>query len=147
MSKDKPTGYSQSYSQSNFGFCVVKMKNNLFDRRFIDVESNGNVEVKISSSKTFSKEDDNFQFINAELPTDLPQYVNSNESDLNVVAISYKTDKLFVRLKKSSSKCKAFYLQFIFRSKKTTKTNDLFKCRWNFVLSLILLSIHLTLSL
>ena len=106
VSKEKPIGYSQS----NFGLCGVKMKNNVFDRRFIDVESNGNVEVKISSSKTFSKEDDIFHVINAELPTDPPQYLNNNGSDLNVVAISYKTDKLFVRLKKSSSKCKVFYL-------------------------------------
>ena len=106
LSKEKPIGFIQS----NFGLCSVKMKNNVFDRRFIDVESNGNVEVKISSSKTFSKEDDIFHVINAELPTDLPQYLNNNGSDLNVVAISYKTDKLFVRLKKSSSKCKVFYL-------------------------------------
>ena len=104
LSKEKPI----SYTQSNFGLCGVKMKSNVFDRRFIDVKSNGNVEVKISSSKTFPKEDDIFHVINAELPTDLPQYLNNNQSDLNVVAISYKTDKLFVCLKKSSSKCKVF---------------------------------------
>ena len=125
LSKEKPTGYSQS----NFGLSGVKMKNNDFDRRFIDVESNRNVEVKISSSKKLPKEDDIFHVIHAELPNDLPQYLNNNESDLNIVAISYKTDKLFVRLKKSSSKCKVFYLQFKFSKRKATQTNDLSKCR------------------
>ena len=125
LSKEKPT----SYSQSSFGLSGVKMKNKDFDRRFIDVESNRNVEVKISSSKKLPKEDDIFYVIHAELPNDLPQYLNNNESDLNIVAISYKTDKLFVRLKKSSSKCKVFYLQFKFSKRKATQTNDLSKCR------------------
>ena len=106
LSKEKPTGYSQS----TFGLCGVKMKSNVFDRRFIDVESIGNVEVKMSSSKKFANEGDTFHVINAELPTDLPQHLNNNESDLSIVAISYKTDKLFVRLKKSSSRCKVLYL-------------------------------------
>ena len=105
LCKGKPT----SYSQSTFGLCGAKMKNNDFDRRFIDVESNENVEVKMSSLKKFSNEGDTFHVINAELPTDLPQHLSNNESDLNIVAISYKTDKLFVRLKKSSSRCKVLY--------------------------------------
>ena len=104
LSKDKPTGYSRT----SFGLNGVKMKNNDFDRRFNDVESNRNVEVKISSSKKFPKVDDIFHEINAELPTDLTQYLSNNENGLNILAISYKTDKLFVRLKKSSSKCKVF---------------------------------------
>ena len=106
LSKEKPTGYSQS----NFGLNCVKMKKNVFDRRFVNVDSNGNVEVNISSSKKISKEGDIFHVVNAELPTNLLQDLNNNESDLNIVAISYKTDKLFVRLKKSSSKCKVFNL-------------------------------------
>ena len=106
LSKEKPTGYSQR----TFGLCAVKMKSNDFNRRFINVESNENVEVKISSLEKFSYEGDTFHVINVELPADLPQHLNNNESDLNIVAISYKTDKLFVRLKKSSSKCKVFYL-------------------------------------
>ena len=93
LSKEKPI----SYSQSNFGLIGVKMKKNVFDRRIIDVDSNRNVEVNFSSSKKNSKESDIFHVINAELPTNLPQDLNNNESDLNIVAISYKTDKLFVR--------------------------------------------------
>ena len=109
LSKEKPI----SYSQSNFGLIGVKMKKNVFDRRIIDVDSNRNVEVNFSSSKKNSKESDIFHVINVELPTNLPQDLNNNESDLNIVAISYKTDKLFVRLKRSSSKCKAFYFFYL----------------------------------
>ena len=84
------------------------MKKSIFDRRFIDVDSNGDVEVKISSSKYISKEDDVLHVINVELPIDLPQNLNSNGTDLDIVAISYKTDNLFVRSKESSSNCKVF---------------------------------------
>ena len=84
------------------------MEQNIFDRRFIDVESNGDVEVKISSSRDQSKEDDILHVINVELPADLPQNLNGNGSDLDIVAISYKTDKLFVRSKEIPSKCKSF---------------------------------------
>ena len=106
LSKEKPIGYSQS----NFGLISVKMKKNVFDRRFIGVDSNRNVEVNFSSTKKNSKEGDIFRVINAELPTNLLQDLNNNESDLNITTISYKADKLFVRLKRSSSKCKVFYL-------------------------------------
>ena len=104
LSQEKPTVYSQSH----FGLSGVKMKKHIFDRRFIDVESNGDVEVKISSSRDMLKEDDFLHVINVELPTDLLQNLNGNGSDLDIVAISYKTDKLFVRSKESSSKCKGF---------------------------------------
>ena len=116
LSKEKPTGYSQS----KFGLSGMKMKKNVFDGRFIDVDSSENVEVKISNSIKNSKEGDIFHVVNAELPNDLPQVLNNNESDLNVVAISYQTDKFFVRFKKSSSKCKVFNLYFIFNNKKAT---------------------------
>ena len=104
LSEEKPTVYSQSH----FGLTGVKMEKSIFDRRFIDVESNGDVEVKISSSRDMLKEDDILHVINVELPADLPQNLNGNGSDLYIVAISYKTDKLFVRSKEISSKCKGF---------------------------------------
>lgn len=106
LSKEKPTGYSQS----NFGLSSVKIKKNAFVGRFIDVDSNENVKVKISNFKKNSEEGGTFHVVNAELPDDLPQDLNNNKSDLNIVAISYQTDKFFVRLKKSFSKCKVFNL-------------------------------------
>ena len=86
LSKEKATGYSQS----KFGLSGIKMKKNVFDGRLIEVHSNENVEVKISNSKKNSKKGDIFHVVNAEIPNDLPQGLNNNESDLNVVAISYQ---------------------------------------------------------